>query len=469
MLRSRPDCDERQADRRRCRRVGGALAALIAGATTSDVAPARRRSSPHRTPRRTAGRGARRRNRAAARSAASDDQPPSPARNLFQFGARASRAAAVGTGPCRARAALPVADAARAAAAHARRHRRGRGPTAPVRTAIISGFGDLFLVKEGDRDRRSATASQRVDGDGVELIDLTDGSHAAAVAQVATCPCRAFAHGVAVVMSVAIIINPISGGARPRRGARRAELAPAAARARAAKPARCSSPSAAVTRASWPRRRVARGARLVIAWGGDGTVNEVASALLSDRDAARHRPVGLGQRPGARARRATPARARAIAAALARGAARDRRRRAGRPAVLQRRRRRIRRPRRGVLRSRSRRAARPGRATSRITARELLTYRPATYRDRFGGGDSRDRRALLVTLANSSQFGNGARIAPRARLDDGRLDLVVFEESSRLRDAAARCRGSSRAASNGVRGMSIASDRARDASRATRR
>jgi diacylglycerol kinase family enzyme len=39
---------------------------------------------------------------------------------------------------------------------------------------------------------------------------------------------------------------------------------------------------------------------------------------------------------------------------------------------------------------------------------------------------------LLVTIANSPQFGNGARIAPRARIDDGRLDLVVYEEMSRF-------------------------------------
>jgi diacylglycerol kinase family enzyme len=42
------------------------------------------------------------------------------------------------------------------------------------------------------------------------------------------------------------------------------------------------------------------------------------------------------------------------------------------------------------------------------------------------------RRALLVTVANSPQWGNGARIAPAARVDDGRLDLVVFEETSRF-------------------------------------
>ena len=42
-------------------------------------------------------------------------------------------------------------------------------------------------------------------------------------------------------------------------------------------------------------------------------------------------------------------------------------------------------------------------------------------------------RAILVTVANSAQFGNGARIAPRALLDDGLLDLVVVEERARWR------------------------------------
>jgi diacylglycerol kinase family enzyme len=68
-------------------------------------------------------------------------------------------------------------------------------------------------------------------------------------------------------------------------------------------------------------------------------------------------------------------------------------------------------------------------AYARITARELWAYRSCSYRinDRIASGN-----ALIVTLANSPQFGNGARIAPAARLDDGRLDLVVFEESSRV-------------------------------------
>jgi diacylglycerol kinase family enzyme len=37
-----------------------------------------------------------------------------------------------------------------------------------------------------------------------------------------------------------------------------------------------------------------------------------------------------------------------------------------------------------------------------------------------------------VTIANSAQFGNGALIAPGAKVDDGVLDLVVIEERSRV-------------------------------------
>jgi len=41
------------------------------------------------------------------------------------------------------------------------------------------------------------------------------------------------------------------------------------------------------------------------------------------------------------------------------------------------------------------------------------------------GDEETDVRAVLVTIANSAQFGNGARIAPGALVDDGWLDLVV--------------------------------------------
>jgi diacylglycerol kinase (ATP) len=67
-----------------------------------------------------------------------------------------------------------------------------------------------------------------------------------------------------------------------------------------------------------------------------------------------------------------------------------------------------------------------------ITARALVTYVPQTYTITTAEG-CRVSRAVLVTVANSAQFGNGARIAPRALLDDGLLDLVVVEERARWR------------------------------------
>ena len=78
---------------------------------------------------------------------------------------------------------------------------------------------------------------------------------------------------------------------------------------------------------------------------------------------------------------------------------------------------------------------------ARITAREFFAYRPATYRlqcvpsqpaGAIAGAATVPTRALLITLANGSQWGNGAIVAPFARLDDGRLDLVVVEERSRI-------------------------------------
>jgi diacylglycerol kinase family enzyme len=38
--------------------------------------------------------------------------------------------------------------------------------------------------------------------------------------------------------------------------------------------------------------------------------------------------------------------------------------------------------------------------------------------------------AFLLSVANSTQYGNGAHIAPGARLDDGRLDLVGITTSN---------------------------------------
>src|SRR6185436_6391014 len=70
-----------------------------------------------------------------------------------------------------------------------------------------------------------------------------------------------------------------------------------------------------------------------------------------------------------------------------------------------------------------------------IAGKALWTYTPENYSITTADGQI-DARAVLVTIANSAQFGNGARIAPEARVDDGVLDLVVVAERARWRTVA---------------------------------
>lgn len=50
-------------------------------------------------------------------------------------------------------------------------------------------------------------------------------------------------------------------------------------------------------------------------------------------------------------------------------------------------------------------------------------------------GDLIDHPAMFIALANSRQYGSGAKIAPRALLDDGVMEVVVVEPMSALRMA----------------------------------
>jgi YegS/Rv2252/BmrU family lipid kinase len=227
---------------------------------------------------------------------------------------------------------------------------------------------------------------------------------------------------------VAIIINPIAGGAGPGEAHRRAERAWAALAAAGA------AGDVFVTERKHHAREIAagaaaRGADLVVAWGGDGTVNEVASALAftstplgivpSGSGNGLARELGVARRPeraisGALAAAPRPIDLGEIGGRLfasVAGVGFDAHVAACFDRGLQ--------GRRGLS------------GYARITVRELRTYPPRDFHI-TGDVDLSPRRAVLVTLANSAQFGNGARVAPMARVDDGRLDLVVFEESSRL-------------------------------------
>ena len=55
----------------------------------------------------------------------------------------------------------------------------------------------------------------------------------------------------------------------------------------------------------------------------------------------------------------------------------------------------------------------------------MFRYQPGTYVISPEGGPATTHRALLVSVANTRQWGNGARIAPAALMDDERLDLVI--------------------------------------------
>jgi diacylglycerol kinase (ATP) len=221
---------------------------------------------------------------------------------------------------------------------------------------------------------------------------------------------------------VTVIVNPVSG---VRHG--RVEATARVALAERVISTRGIAPDVRVTEGPGHARLLAReaasgGASIVFAWGGDGTVNEVASGLAFTGAALGIIPSGSGN---------GLARALGIPAcpetALVHGLERAERtvdmgelggslfvnvaglglddRVAARFATGSRR--------RGLL------------PYVRYTAAELLGARPLECEMDIDGAPPAHWRALVVALANSRQYGGGAVIAPDARLDDGLLNLVV--------------------------------------------
>ena len=230
-------------------------------------------------------------------------------------------------------------------------------------------------------------------------------------------------------MQVAVIVNPVAGLAkRPSAAAQR--VAEAAALVH-----RCG-----LRGDVWPtegpghgqalaRRALSSGADLVVAWGGDGTINEVASVM-----AGSDRPIGIvpcGSGNGLARELRLPSAATAAFAVAVRGATRriDAGEVDGRlffnlagvgfdAAVAA-----------AFAQGQGRRGLR---RYLRVTLGEWWRYEPTEYVVTTGG---RERRvvALLIAVANGRQYGNGATVASTARLDDGRLDLVIVRARSRWR------------------------------------
>ena len=67
---------------------------------------------------------------------------------------------------------------------------------------------------------------------------------------------------------------------------------------------------------------------------------------------------------------------------------------------------------------------------------QLVTYEPASYRIQIQNERQNERlelRAIMVVTANLRQYGNGAYIAPYADAEDGQLDLVIVGARSMAR------------------------------------
>jgi diacylglycerol kinase family enzyme len=74
-------------------------------------------------------------------------------------------------------------------------------------------------------------------------------------------------------------------------------------------------------------------------------------------------------------------------------------------------------------------------AYARVALTSLREMRPQRC-EIISGSQVEMLDVLLVAIANSDQYGNNARIAPGARVDDGQLDLVAVKSMNLLRAAA---------------------------------
>lgn len=223
-------------------------------------------------------------------------------------------------------------------------------------------------------------------------------------------------------MRVQAVLNPCAGVRARRALAALADGAPAWGRI-----------PVELTRAPGHARELAAaaaaaGVELLLAVGGDGTVNEVADGLLGSPAALGIVPVGSGN--GLARSLGIPLEPRAALRVLETGVTRrmdvgfvngrpflnvagagfdahvgaefHRHGRSG--------------GRRGIL------------SYVKLSFMAVLHYRVTSFaletdQRRFDG------RAYTVAFANGRQYGAGAVLAPRARLDDGRLDVVIFEDA----------------------------------------
>jgi len=230
-------------------------------------------------------------------------------------------------------------------------------------------------------------------------------------------------------LSIVAIINPISGaGADPAAAAARAALIESEARRRGLQA------QVHFTERAGHARELAHAsaqadAGLVIVWGGDGTLNEAGAGLLGSATPLALVPSGSGN--GLASALGTPHDPLAALAIAFDGATRtiDAGTLAGRAFFniagigFDAR----------IARLFNERGAgrRGGLPYFVLGVREGCRYAGAEYAIELDG-ERRTLRALLIAFANGREYGNGARIAPQAQLDDGVLDATIVEQRTVL-------------------------------------
>jgi diacylglycerol kinase family enzyme len=229
-------------------------------------------------------------------------------------------------------------------------------------------------------------------------------------------------------MRIAVIINPISG---PAGGRLSAADRGALARTHLVRPD--TEVDVAVTHARGHGAALAggyagRGFDVVVAWGGDGTINEVAGPLIGTSTALGIVPAGSGD--GLARGLGLPVRVKPALAALVAGPADpiDIGRFAGRhflniagvgfDAA--------------VGRQFNERGRRGVTGYLEVAGRIVWGYRSLDYDVRLGEIDLRGPK-FLVAFANSREYGNRLVLAPDADPADGWLDAVVVDAGSAIR------------------------------------
>ncbi|HUF24955.1 MAG TPA: YegS/Rv2252/BmrU family lipid kinase [Vicinamibacterales bacterium] len=222
-------------------------------------------------------------------------------------------------------------------------------------------------------------------------------------------------------MRAAVIINPKSGRAPGITPAGKVEMAVAVAAACGVEV------DVAVTERAGHGRDLARafaaaGAGTVVAWGGDGTVNEVAGAIAGGGAAFGIVPAGSGDGFATTLGIARDPRQALRAALTGRVRPLDVGEVNGRPFLNL-----------AGIGFDARVARRFNRLTKRgglpyllIGLHEGLTYGGREYRVHLDDQPF-DLRAFLIVFANGQQYGNNAVIAPGARFDDGLLDALIVD------------------------------------------